>query len=84
MDFEHMCSLRASVASLIMLWNGERLNLWAKKGSGRSVDSGEDLDELRNHVTGAGRWNVTDLEQECSAFDKGLSPWDDSYFRVDP
>lgn len=48
--------------------------MWAKKGSGRSVDSGEDLDELRNRVTGTGRWDATDLKQECSAFDKGLSP----------
>lgn len=68
MDFKHMCSLRASVESLIMLWNGERLNLWAKKGFGRSVDSGEDLGELRNHVTGTGRWNATDLEPGVQCF----------------
>lgn len=43
------------------------------------MDTGEDLGELGNDVTGTGRWDATDLKQKSSVFDKGVSPWDGCY-----
>lgn len=47
------------------------------------MGTSQDLGELRNYVTRTERWDATDLKQESSVYDKGLSPWVGCYFRVD-